>query len=220
MTSEVPSPIRRRPRVGVLADAVCFPIRALFMGPKGYLGLSSLREERMRTVAEFCRGGVLDIGCGPHNLFIRDFIGTANGTGVDVFAYEGVPQVVDDATLLPFAESSFDTVTLIAVGGHIPKSKRAAEFHEIARVLKPGGRLVMTEGEPITQWLAHTWWHFYLGLQGKTDIDHERGMEEDEQYCMPRNELNGYLNTAPFRLVHRRPFMWRLNTVYVAECSK
>ena len=220
MTAASSYPLRRRSPLGMLTDTIFFPVRALFMGPAGYLGLSSLREERMRVVAEHCRGRVLDIGCGPHNLFVQRFIGAENGIGIDVFAYEGVSQVVEDATRLPWADCSFDTVTLIAVGGHIPRSQRPAEFREIARVLKPRGRLVLTEGEPLTQWLAHVWWHFYLSLQGKTDIDHERGMKDDEQYCMPRAELMHYLNAPPFRVVQHRRFMWRLNNVYVAECRK
>lgn len=213
--SLLPHALRSMP--GRLADAIFFPVRALFMGPTGYFGLSSLRDERMRAVARHCRGRVLDIGCGPGNVFIEEFIGRDNGIGVDVYPYEGVPQLIDDPTRLPFSDGSFDTVTLIAVGGHIPQSQRVAEFAEIARVLTPGGRVVMTEGEPITQWMVHAWWHFFLKLQGKVDVDHERGMKEDEQLCMPRDELISYLNTPPLKLVGWHRFMWRLNNVYVAE---
>ena len=61
-----------------------FPIRALFMLNKGYFGLDSIKEERMKTVAKFCKGKVLDIGCGPHNEFINYYIGSDNGIGIDV----------------------------------------------------------------------------------------------------------------------------------------
>jgi SAM-dependent methyltransferase len=204
---------------GKVIDAITFPIRALFMIDDGKFGLSSLREERMRAVAPFCAGRVLDIGCGPGNIFIKEYIGVENGVGIDVFPYDGVENVIEDMVNLPFDDCSFDTVTLIAVGGHIPKSKRAAEFEEFARVLKAGGLLVMTEGEPITQLLLHKWASFYFSLQGELDMDSERGMEEEEEYCMPREELLSYLNTPPLKLVKRKRFMWGLNNVYLAEKS-
>ena len=187
------------------------------MGPQGYLGLTSMRDERMWQVAQFCRGRVLDVGCGPGNVFIKSFIGPEQGIGVDFFAYDGVDNLVEDPTNLPFPDESFDTVTLVAVGGHIPKHLRSQEFIEFARVLKVGGRLVMTEGEPVTQLLSHKWQHFYLGLQGKVDMDHERGMEHDEEFCMPRNELLGYLNSGALKHVLTRRFQWGLNNLYVAE---
>jgi SAM-dependent methyltransferase len=210
-------PLAFRSTAGRIFDVVLFPIRALFMGPRGYFGLSSLQDERMRVVARHCRGRVLDIGCGPHNTFVNCFLAPQQGVGIDVYPYEGVTNVIDDPTNLPFPDASFDTVSLIAVGGHIPRSKRVAEFREFARVLKPGGRLIMTEGEPVTQYLVHAWGHFYSTLIGKKQVDYERGMEQDEEFCMPRGELMRYLSTPPFRFLFRRRFMWGLNNVYVAQ---
>ena len=53
-----------------------------------------------------------------------------------------------DATDLPYDADSIDAVVLTAVLGEIPD--RAAALREIARVLKPGGRLVVGElfGDP------------------------------------------------------------------------
>ena len=53
-----------------------------------------------------------------------------------------------DATALPFEDASFDAVVLTAVLGEIPD--QAAAVGEIARVLRPGGRLVVGElfGDP------------------------------------------------------------------------
>ena len=184
-----------------IADFIFFPIRALFFHEEGKFGLSSLREQRMRMVAQYCKGKVLDVGCGPGNVFIERFIGKTHGVGIDVFPYEGVEFVSDDLTKLPFEDRSFDTVTLIAVGGHIPKSKRMAEFREFARLLKPNGLLIMTEGEPVTQFIVHKWAHFYYGLFNKKDMDSQRGMEENEEYCMPRDELLSYLNMYSLQFV-------------------
>lgn len=197
-------------------DTLFFPIRALFIPEDNRFGLTSLREERFRQVAVHCRGRVLDVGCGKNNLFVKNYIGMENGVGIDVFPYEGIDLLVEDMCNLPFTDEEFDTVCLIAIGGHIPKSKRVDEFKEFARVLKPGGRLIMTEGEPVTQTLNHIWRHYSMKLVGRQSMDSERGMDEEEEYCMPLSEIMAYLNTPPFELEKRIRFMWKLNNIYVA----
>ena len=131
--------------------------------------------------------------------------------GIDVFPFDGVENVFEDISNLPFEDYSFNTVTLIAAGGHIPKSKRVNEFREIIRLLRPEGLLLMTEGEPLTQYLSHKWSDFYYRMQGWQDMYSERGMVEDEEYCMPRKELLTYLYMAPLKLTKKLRFMWGLN---------
>ncbi len=209
---------KQRTKFQKVIDTVFFPIRALFIPEESYLGLTSLRDERMEEVAKEISGYTLDIGCGRNNLFIKNFI--KNGIGIDIYEYEGVDNVVKDMTKLPFDDETFDSVTLIAVGGHIPKKDRVAEFKEIARVLKYGGKLVLTEGEPITQTIGHIYREFSYKLMGKVDMDNERGMEHDEEFCMPYDELIGYLNTTPLKFIKRRKFMWGLNNIYIAKKIK
>jgi ubiquinone/menaquinone biosynthesis C-methylase UbiE len=75
--------------------------------------------------------------------FLDHTTGRAEQRGLDnVVATQG------DATDLPFEEDSIDAVVLTAVLGEIPD--RAAALREIARVLRPGGRLVVGElfGDP------------------------------------------------------------------------
>lgn len=209
-----------RTKLQAIADNFFFPFRALFIPEENHFGLTSLREERMELVAKYSTGRVLDIGCGKDNLFIRNWIdSSSDSVGIDVFSYDGVEQVHQDMTNLPFSDGSFDTITLIAVGGHIPQNVRVAEFAEIARVLKPGGTLLMTEGERVTQTVGHLWRHFSYALIGKKDMDSERGMEEDEQYCMPYEEILGYLNTSPLKFERQIKFMWGLNNLYIAKKS-
>jgi SAM-dependent methyltransferase len=208
-----------RTKLQAFADNFFFPIRALFIPEENRFGLTSLREERMELVAKYSTGRVLDIGCGKDNLFIRNWIAHPDSVGIDVYSYDGVEQVHQDMTKLPYPDGSFDTVTLIAVGGHIPQNVRVAEFAEITRVLKPGGTLLMTEGEPVTQTVGHLWRHFSYALIGKKDMDSERGMEEDEQYCMPYEEILGYLNTSPLKFERQIKFMWGLNNIYIAKKS-
>jgi ubiquinone/menaquinone biosynthesis C-methylase UbiE len=51
-----------------------------------------------------------------------------------------------DAQDLPYADATFDAAFLIATLGEIPDKDRA--LRELRRVLKPGGRLVVGEGQP------------------------------------------------------------------------
>jgi SAM-dependent methyltransferase len=51
-----------------------------------------------------------------------------------------------DARALPFPDRAFDAAFLVATLGEIPDRDRA--LGELRRVLKPGGRLVVGEGQP------------------------------------------------------------------------
>jgi len=51
-------------------------------------------------------------------------------------------------------------------------------------------------------------------------MDSERGMDEEEEYCMPMQELLSYLNTPPLKFKKRKRFMWGLNNIYIAEKVK
>ena len=197
-------------------DSILFPVRALFVPEERAFGLTSLRDERMEVVAKHASGKVLDIGCGPGNHFVKEWAEDGS-VGMDFYPYPGVEIVHQDATNLPFASASFETVTLIAVGGHIPQSVRVDEFREIARILKPKGNLLMTEGEPITQTIGHIWRRLSFALVGKKDMDTERGMDKSEQYCMPDNELKKYLNTYPLKIIKKIKFMWGLNNLYIVK---
>jgi SAM-dependent methyltransferase len=207
----------RRSPIGYFFDAFMFPFRAVFIHEQSRCGLSSLRDQRMRTVAKYCSGRTLDIGCGPNNVIIQHFYRHPDSVGIDCFPYEGVDHTIDDMAAIPFADASFDTITLIAVGGHIPRPKREAEFREFGRLLKVGGHLIMTEGEPITQYILHRWAVVYYAFQGKKDMDTERGMHVDEEYCMPKKEIYKYLNTPPLKLIEGVRFMWRLNNIFIAQ---
>jgi ubiquinone/menaquinone biosynthesis C-methylase UbiE len=51
-----------------------------------------------------------------------------------------------DAQTLPYPDGRFDAAYLVATLGEVPDKERA--LHDLGRVLKPGGRLVVGESQP------------------------------------------------------------------------
>lgn len=111
------------------------------------LGDSDLTEER-----------VLEIGCGRGGfacwlaqrypgvrLNAADFSATAVAMGRAVALAErlrGIDWCVADVLALPWRDASFDTVISCETIEHVTSPRRA--IRELARVLRPGGRLLLT----------------------------------------------------------------------------
>src|SRR3989338_1180070 len=97
---------------------------------------------------------ILEIGCNRGRLLkkIVDLGTKAFGIDVNPYAIEnrtaGVETALMDATQLTFPGASFDKIYSLHVIEHIPNLKKA--FEEMARVLRPGGRIVLFyPAEPI-----------------------------------------------------------------------
>ncbi len=91
---------------------------------------------------------VLDVGCG-HGKFTSGLTARHHVVGVDLAHSmlrrardEGLDVYQADATALPFADGQFDAVVCAEVVQHFSDLAPAAS--EFARVLKPGGRAVVT----------------------------------------------------------------------------
>lgn len=86
-------------------------------------------------------GRLLDAGCGnqPFRPWYEPLVDSV--VAVDAGPIEGIT-VLGYAHQLPFADSSFDTILLTSVLEHVPDAETAT-MH-LARVLKPGGHLIMT----------------------------------------------------------------------------
>ncbi len=90
---------------------------------------------------------VLDAGCGSGRVFrYRLEPAPARIVGVDITAELRDNPNIDcpvrgDVQTLPFRDASFDVVLSSHLAEHLPEPERA--FAEMARVLKPGGRLLL-----------------------------------------------------------------------------
>ena len=163
----------------------------------------ALARRRVAAVLPHVSGRLLDVGCGS-NALVRHY---ANGVGVDVHPWPGADIVVRDTAALQWEAESFDTITIIAALNHIPN--RAAVLKECRRVLRPGGRVVITMLPPRRSRI----WHW---LRAPWDADQrDRGMQAGEVYGFTTAELVDMFGHAGFTLLTQRRFMLGFNCVYV-----
>jgi SAM-dependent methyltransferase len=131
---EAPHPLITRPRLReILAPQP--GERILEAGPgTGYYALE---------VAEWLKpDGVLDI-LDLQQEMLDHTMGRAGERGL-----ENVTPTQSDATSMPYEDGTYDAAYLVTVLGEIPDQEAA--LRELARVLRPGGRLVVGEllGDP------------------------------------------------------------------------
>jgi SAM-dependent methyltransferase len=168
-----------------------------------------LHDWRVRRVLPHLTGRVLDIGCGANELVRRH---PGGGVGVDVHQWGDVDVVVPDTAALPFTDGEFDTVTIVAALNHIPN--RDAVLAEARRVLKPGGRLILTMIPPGIS----TVWH---RIRRRSDADQtERGMKPGEVYGLRARAVRDLVARAGFRVTREERFMLGVNTLTVAVKSE
>lgn len=131
---------------------------------------------------------VLDAGCGQGTPVLRRLHGTATAVGLDFSRGQlrlseanvpGVPLVQGDLTALPFRDDAFDAVTAYNSVIHVPLDDHATVFEEFARVLRPGGRVLLTEG--CEEWIGSNsdWLDSGVGMQWEiAGADATRGQLE------------------------------------------
>ncbi len=134
-----------------------------------------IEEELILALAGPVTGkSVLDVGCGDGLLSVRLAQQGARVTGVDVdprtldaardrasSAHAAVMFIEGNVDSLPCAEGTFDIVVAVAVLCFVPNAESAAS--EMARVLRPGGRVVIGELGRYSPWAAKRTLSAWLG---------------------------------------------------------
>jgi SAM-dependent methyltransferase len=176
------------------------------------LHLTSLRGERLARVVPVLRGRVLDVGAGDNMLLSIYRKHNADdrrdkSVGIDVVDWGGDCLILPDCSRLPFPDASFDTVSFVACINHIPERSQALK--EAHRVLRPGGRVVLTMIGRIIGNVGHAlWWY---------SEDKHRAIADGELMGMDRLEVRKFLSDAGFSPPSEQTFLYGLNTLYVAQ---
>lgn len=183
------------------------------------VGLTSLRAERFAAILPHLKGRVLDVGAGDNTLIrlYRDMAAAgaaepeaaAASIGVDVEDWGGGCTIIYDASDLPFEDGAFDTVCFVACINHITNRLDAAI--EARRVLRPGGRVLVTMINRLIGTVGHAiWWY---------SEDKHREVDPEELMGMNRSEVVGLLEKAGFDSIGSQPFVYGLNRLFIGEVA-
>jgi SAM-dependent methyltransferase len=168
-----------------------------FIWSSDYLLMKPL-QQAMREALPFVKGRVLDVGCG-NQPFHAWFAQADRLMGLDADAVDSRPDIVGDGTGLPFSNSSFQSVVCLQTLEHIPDP--FAALAEMARVLKPGGYLMLTVPQA---WRVHEPPHDYFRftnyglryLMGRNGLAVERIVPQGGVWALVGQTL---LNILPHR---------------------
>ena len=106
-----------------------------------WLILRELAAHVKRSLSEVGTGRLLDLGCGEKPFLVYRPPNVTDWVGLDV-PENPHADVHGYADALPFEHDSFNTVLCTELLEHVTKPERVVR--EIARVLKPGGYVVLT----------------------------------------------------------------------------
>ena len=165
-------------------------------------------DKAIQKNAQYVRGKILDIGAGPHDRYSRYFE-ASEYVRMNIEPGSNT-QLVGKIEKIPAENDSFEGILCTQVIGDVLDLREA--FLEMNRVLKPGGRILLTEGffdapndEP------HDYWRF-------TPHSLRRLCEEAGFKVMVIERLGGYWSVreqmrarywiAKYDLYHARYGRW------------
>ena len=104
-------------------------------------------------------------------------------------------------------EANWDAVTMLAVLEHVPTKEQPALAAACYKLLKPGGRVIITVPSMAVD-------HILTVLRGIRLID---GMSLEEHYGFEPTDTERIFAAPEFRTLHRSRFQGGLNHLFVFE---
>ena len=174
----------------------------------------ALQRWRIAKAKPFIPSGarVLDVGCSAGALFRQ--LGSLIGSGVGIDPELREPLVVGNARLypgrfpkdMPEAEP-FDVITLLAVLEHVPRSEQSVVASACARLLKPGGKIVITVPSPQVDVILKV-------LRALRLVE---GMSLEQHFGFEPREVGPLFTGAGLTLVAQQKFQLGLNNLFVFQ---
>ena len=143
---------------------------------------------------------LLDYGCGAGDLMRvlaglgarATFVGCDVSAGMLAEAGRRWPAALGPVPALepqegprtPFADGAFDVAVISAVLHHVPPDQRPAVYAELARILKPGGRLYVFEHNPRNPLVRY--------VVARTPIDADAVLLDAREVRQGLREAGGY----------------------------
>jgi 2-polyprenyl-3-methyl-5-hydroxy-6-metoxy-1,4-benzoquinol methylase len=190
---------------------------SLLEGPPPQLVDRMLRWWRFSKAAPFIERGVrvLDIGCSDGALFRYLGPRVMHGVGVDpalrrpveLATYRLIPGSFKDHVI---TNERFDVVTMLAVLEHLPGSDLRRLGDQCRRMLRPGGRVLVTVPSPRVDSILHT-------LQRLKLIS---GIGLHEHHGFEPSSVPKLFENHGFRLIVSQRFQLGLNHLFVFERSQ
>jgi 2-polyprenyl-3-methyl-5-hydroxy-6-metoxy-1,4-benzoquinol methylase len=173
----------------------------------------ALQQWRIRRALRWVRPGahVLDVGCSEGELFRAAGRRIASGVGIDLLDpvdWRGGDGVVRRTGSFPTAVppgETFDAIVMLAVVEHVEEPELKAWAHECVRLLRPGGRVVITVPAPAVDKILHVAMALHL-------LD---GMEAHQHHGFDPTNVPDIFGAAGLRLETSRRFQLGLNNLFV-----
>ena len=174
-----------------------------------------IQNKRIKLIEKYVPSNsyILDVGCGyyPQNLInLQAKISKAVGIDKDIPDTSFAPNIrfikADQQAQIPLPDNEFDCILLLAVLEHLENTTEI--IAECYRILKPGGRLIITiptnYSQPILLKLA------YFGLISKEEIF-------DHKHYFRKAEIDQLMQQNKFKKIVSRSYNLGLNALFVFE---